>query len=240
MCIFARCLSDVLDAKGKRIGSLHNVVVDTRRIPPLRIPPLQIMRLQQAANGDCDLSVTLSPDQLEAVRNKFSLNDEDMRFLKTALLAESTVRILLNRIPTDQAVKIGNGVFRMLLDADPETLDAYDVDIGGVRGDIDDEMFEEMTPLAVLDQRYHSDLEPVAQAYDEAVLWLNHAYGTGHSNPKRMYAELASSLLVAAGTFLANLSLPAEAAPLIEEWKDFLEQTQREAAQIAHGDAEQP
>jgi len=239
MCIFARCLSDILVAKGKSIGSLHTVIVDDRRTPPLRIPPLQIMRLKQATKDGCTMSVTLNPAQLEAVRDKFNLDDEDMRVLKAALLAESGVRLLLDRIPPDEALKIANGIFHMMLEADTETLDTYGVDIEGVRG-IDDEMFDELSfPLVALEQEYRQELEPVAQVYDEAVVWLNRAYDLDDTNRRRMYIKLVCSLLDSARSFLASLSLPAEAVPLIDAWSSYIQQTWLEAIELGSSEAGQ-
>ena len=239
MCIFAHRLSEILEARGKRIGSLHTVVVGTRRNLPYGIPPLQIIRLKRAASGDCTMSVTLSPEQLEAVRIKFDLDEEEMRQLKAALLAESQLRLLLGRIPGDRAVRMANGLFQMLLDADTETLTAYDVDWDEMRGEIDDETLEELSsPLGMLEQRFHKESEPVAQAYDEAVLGLDRAYAENDRARKRLYAGLALSLLAHASAMLASLSLPADAAPLIDAWNEYIEQTRLEATELGRRDAE--
>lgn len=237
MCIFARRLSEILDARGKRIGSLHMVIVYERNGQKVGIPPVQIMRLQQAANGDCTMTVTLSPEQLEAVRNKFNLDDEEMRQLKAALLAEFELRLLLDRIPPGPAVRMASNIFQMLLDA--RTLDAFDVDLDDMRGEVDDELLDELSsPLAVLEQRFHSDLEPVTQAYDEAVLWLNRAYEAQDPARRRMYAGLTSSLLAHASAFLASLSLPTEAAPLSDAWNSYIEQTRLEVSALGYGRTE--
>ena len=93
----------------------------------------------------------------------------------------------------------------MLLDADTETLDTYGVDIEGVRG-IDDEMFDELSfPLVALEQEYRQELEPVAQVYDEAVVWLNRAYDLDDTNRRRMAYSFVCSLLDSARSFLADL-----------------------------------
>ena len=225
MCVFARCLSTILEAKGKRIGSLHTVVVEDSPTRLLRIPPLQIARLQKASLGDCSFSVTLNPYQLEAVQRKFSLSDEEMRQLKIALLAESEFRLLLDRIPTDQALQIAQGLFQMLLDAGDDVLDTYGVDLGNVRH-IDEETLEDVlddmsSPLAVLDQRYCDELEPVAQAHDEAVLWLSRAGAVNDAGRKQLYTGLAASLLAQAAKTLTNVSLHREALPLVQGWSDL-------------------
>ena len=237
MCIFARRLSEILDARDKRIGSLHTVVVGTRRNLPYGIPPLQIIRLKRAASGDCTISVTLSPEQLEAVRIKFDLDEEEMRQLKAALLAESQLRLLLGRIPADRAVRMATAIFHMLLDA--RTLDAFDVDLDEVRGGIDDDSLADLSePLALLEQRFHRELEPVGQVYDEAVLWLDRAYVENEATRKRMYAEQASLLLTYVGTLVARLSLPVEAAPLVDAWNGYIEQMRLEVVELEQRQAE--
>lgn len=233
MCIFARSLRDVLHAKDKRIGSLYTVLVDERPIPPV-----QIIRLQRAAGGDCTLSVTLNPAQLEAVRDKFKLDTEDMRQLKTALLAESQFRLLLDRIPSDNAVRIAEGIFRLLLDADADTLNAYGLDFDTVRGDPDEYVLEDLPPtLSALEHQVHAALEPVAQAYEEGELWLDCARTANHPGRVRAYAELATSLLAHAARLLASTTVPGELSALPEQWRRLIEQAQVEAVHLTRVEA---
>ena len=235
MCIFARSLRDVLSAHGKRIGSLYTVRVDERPIPAV-----QIMRLQRAADGDCAISVTLNPEQLDAVRDKFGLDQDEVRQLKTALLAESQFRLLMDRVSPTHALQIADGIFHLLLDADNDTLNAYGLDIDIVRGDIgtDDDFYdtvsEDLPPLpSPLEQQAPETLEPALQAYDEAALWLERARIADHPGRRAAYAGLASSLLTFAVESLNAAPLTGMSTDQRDEWMRLFARARGESARLA-------
>lgn len=215
MCIFARQLYAVLDRRGKDIGSLYAIYAMGKR----QIHPQQILRLRQAAAGDCSISVALNPDELDAVIDYFKLDADEVRQLRAALTAESFYRFFLDRVDGNQLLTLAEQFFQVLLSGDTGDIGNWmSKTFEGVRGASED------MPDALPDReaRVAQDLEPVIGLYEEAHLWLTTARSAKSDSRRVAYTQLALTLLREAQDLLRYPSGIVINTPEQSDWQEII------------------
>lgn len=230
MSIYARTLAETLHDKGKTLGSLYTVRVGERPIPAI-----QIMRLQRAVTGGHAISVTLNPEQMDAVSAKFQLTPDDLHRLKVAIMAESQFRMLADRIAPDDAYQLADALYQLLLDADEGVLSMYGLNIELVRADEDLQPGDYPQELTPEDQRVVDAMDAALDLYDEAILWIERACSTLNHVRRAAYAALAHSLLDEATTSVQDAQFPATHLRLRDEWLPLLHDARGATAQLANG-----
>jgi len=202
MCIFAKQLQYILQQKKKTFWHLRNISVEY----PTTIKDIsseQLRRLHEAASGNCNISVALNSHELEAVQEAFQFSQEDIRRMRAALVAESILRFLLNRIEAPKAVQISETFFHLFFDAnDSEFITLRSRMIKDIRAD-------ERTPEQIVaDASGQSSLEAAIEAYEHALLWLDTARVEPNPILRRGYLAMVSSLLTSAHEQLTEIPDP--------------------------------
>lgn len=228
MCIFAKQLRIVMHKHDKTLGSLYSV-----RIGERVIHPVQIERLKQVADGDCSKSVTLNPDEIDAIEQEFTFDAEDTLRIRAALVAESLYRLLVARIAPDKALELSEFLFEALFQPNNAALIQLQTQIiDGVR-DVPTLPDEEPAARAPVERQIEEGLEPAINAYEEGVLWLNAAYSAADDMRRRGFAMLAASLLQDASELIAYPPGIAEGTIQQTSWRETIAVALSEAQQLA-------
>jgi hypothetical protein len=227
MCIFAKQLQYVLNSHQMNFGKLHNISVQHNAYDEKRVSPMQIKRLQRATH-DCNISATLSPQELEAVQKALSFTEEEIRRLRAALAAESVLRFLSDRIEQVKAIQVSEIFFHLLFDADDSAFVASRnrmlTDIRGDEGNLT------QTPTA--EQNTPHDLEQIFEAYEHAVLWLNTARITQNTILRQGYLAMIASLLTQTQAVLDYPPASIYGTPQLAEWRQMVIQALTEMYEI--------
>lgn len=215
MCIFAKQLSVVLAQRGKDLGSLYAIHWADNR----KIHPNQILRLKQAADGDCSISVALNPEELDAVIQAFKLGNDEVRRLRAALTAESFYRFFIDRVGGDQMLELAEQLLHVMLSGDAREFGNWkDVIFEDVRP-IPDEAVE---PLSDREAQIAHDMEPAIELYEEAQLWLATARSAKSDSRRVAYTQLALTLLGEAQELLRYPTGVVENTRECAEWHDII------------------
>lgn len=231
MCIFARQLRIVLHQHNRHLGSLYTVRMGDRLIHPK-----QIERLKRAADGDCSKSVTLNPQEIEAIERTFALTTDDIRRLRAALIAEALYRLVLGRIAPDKALELSELLFGALFKLDDAAMAEWRaVTLDEVRSH--PALPEEKPAVpALIEQQIEEGLEPAIGAYEEGILWLNAAHDAIDDMRRRGFALLAASLLNDAKELIDYPLNIVEGTPQQADWREVVAVALNDARLLAEID----
>ena len=164
-----------------------------------------------------------------------------MRRLRAALVAESVRHLLGGRMNRDQALKLGEMTFRLLLDQEPEEfLTLREELLTGIRGGIPSEQTERGTLDVVLRggsqsidleaSEIEQALEPAVQTYEQGALWLEVARETSDRSLRLGYLAQACALLALARDLATNAPTIASGTTQQQEWLMIMEAALDEAS----------
>lgn len=199
------------------------------------IPPNTVVRLK--ASLTTDQSATLNSDQLDFLASKYDFDEEDLRALRAALLAEAMRRMLADRLSSTIADQLGQLALQLLLSDDPETVVhacqslVAQVRLGPTLGPGESEVRDLGAissrdlvnhPLAIaarsmgeMDAAISTwvSLETAEEAYHHGLLWVEVAQDTHQARARSGYAAAALSYLDRAKGTLAQVMLPPTGDP---------------------------
>jgi hypothetical protein len=236
MNIFARELAKLLADHGKVLGSLYGLHSATHQLFPNKVTRLK-RSLEQ------NITATLSAEELELVAGwlRWDLAGAEIRRLRAALVAESVRHLLGGRMNRDQALKLGEMTFQLLLDQEPEEfLTLREELLAGIRGGVPSEQHERGTLDVVLRGGSQSTdleaseieqaLEPAGQPYEQGALWLEVARETSDPGLRLGYLAQACTLLALARDLATNAPTIASGTMQQQEWLSIMEAALDEAA----------
>lgn len=236
MNIFAHELAKLLADHGKVLGSLYGLHSATHQLFPNKVT-----RLKRSLEED--ITATLSAEELELVASwlGWDLAGAEIRRLRAALVAESVRHLLGGRMNRDQALKLGEMTFQLLLDQEPEEfLTLREELLAGIRGGIP----SEQTERSILDVVFRGGsqptdpeaaqteqaLEPAVQTYEQGALWLEVARETSDPGLRLGYLAQARTLLARARDLATNAPTQAIGTTQQQEWLTIIESALSEAS----------
>lgn len=238
MNIFARELAKLLADHGKVLGSLYGLHSATHQLFPNKVT-----RLKRSLEED--ITATLSAEELELVARwlGWDLAGAEIRRLRAALVAESVRHLLGGRMNRDQALKLGEMTFQLLLDQEPEEfLTLRDELLAGIRGGIPSEQTERGAFFGVIRgggqptepevAQIEQALEPAVQTYEQGALWLEVARETNDQGIRQGYLAQARTLLALAKDLATNAQTIAIGTTQQREWLTIMEAALSEASRL--------
>ena len=213
MNIFAEQLVDVLHKHDHELSNLFTWKFD--------IPPSLVVRLK--ASLTTEQSATLNRDQLDFIADKYDLDEDDLRRLRAALLAETIRKMIASRMAASLAYKLGMVTLDLLLSDDPTTvMQACDLLVtemrdlptrpmggGAVRGlapdgtgDLVERVFggaaRDVGEGVTLDVGILLALDGATEAFQQGQFWLEIARDTADRRARAGYAAHAHLLFTRA------------------------------------------
>lgn len=104
MSIFAEELLSVLRKHGRDLSYLYSIAIH----------PVKIKRLKDSLSKD--MSVMLNTEELANLQKEIQLNEDEMRRLQAAVMAESVRRVQMDRVAPDEANRLAKTTFQLILD----------------------------------------------------------------------------------------------------------------------------
>ncbi len=171
----------------------------------------------------------------------WDLAGAEIRRLRAALVAESVRHLLGGRMNRDQALKLGEMTFQLLLDQEPEEfLTLREELLAGIRGGILSEQHERSTLDVVIRggsqptdpeaTQVAQALESAVQTYEQGALWLEVARETSDRSLRLGYLAQARALLALARDLATNAPTIASGTTQQQEWLTIMEAALGEAS----------